>query len=542
MIQPNRLATSQNPSPATIDALTDDFLRAHGATSAHFGFGWGQLACYVAAFEGLLYFALSDWRAFLTGISLAIAGAYLICVLFRVFVVWRGVFAGNTQIIVQPAELGRLDESALPTYTLLVPLYREANMWESIVASLARLDYPAHLLDVKLLLEADDHDMIAAIASSALPPYCERILVPVSYPRTKPKACNHGLAAARGDYVVIFDAEDRPDADQLKKAVAAFRVAPADVACIQAKLNYYNADQNQLTRWFTIEYTMWFEFFLPGLQSLGAPIPLGGTSNHFRTHVLRQLGGWDPFNVTEDCDLGIRIFRAGLRTLLLDSTTWEEANSQIHSWIKQRSRWIKGFMQTHVAHTRNPLALLRSLGLWKTTCFFLTVGWTAATQVVNLAFWMIGVVYMILLVLDVTQGRSLVEVIAGDRDSYRLAWKLLYVGGGENPFWSCVSRACFSVSCVLLLANAIFIAINCLACTKAPAKGFRWSALTCPAYWFLISLGALRGAIELFTDPFHWSKTAHGLTGQIHSDLVNPPHDDGASDADGRASLEAKIY
>jgi hypothetical protein len=497
--------------PSHIDLLTHEFLRGHGATSAYFGFGWAHRIVYFILFEALLYAGLTDWRTLVTDIGFAAAMVYLLCVLFRLVVVWIGATRGGIQITVAAADLEQLDEATLPMYTVLVPLYREANIAHGILESLARLDYPARLLDVKLLLEADDAETIDAIHSSPLPAYCEAVIVPVSFPRTKPKACNHGLAAARGEYVVIYDAEDRPDADQLKKATIGFRSAPDDVACIQAKLNYYNADQNQLTRWFTVEYTMWFEFFLPGLRAVGAAVPLGGTSNHFRTEVLRTLGGWDPFNVTEDCDLGIRIYRAGYKTLLLDSTTWEEATSRLRTWMKQRSRWIKGFFQTHVAHTRNPPALLRSLGVWRSMCFLLTVGWTAGTLIINLVFWAVGLVYAALLVADAAQGRSPIEMIAGDRDSHRLAWKLLYYGAGEDPLWSAVSIACFFATAALLLANVVFIGINCLACTKAPTRSFLFSALSCPVYWVLISLGAVRGAVELFTKPFHWSKTAHGF-------------------------------
>lgn len=503
-----------------IDSVTREFAASHRATCAQRGFGWSHGLFWLLAFEGFLYLGLADWRLLATVVAAALGAVYLLCVVFRLMVVTAGVFRGDARAVVAAEELAALDESSLPVYTVLVPLYREANVAESIVASVARLEYPPNRLDAKLLLEADDAETIAALAATSLPPYFEILTIPESHPRTKPKACNHGLRAARGEYVVIYDAEDRPEADQLKKAVAAFCSAPTDVACLQAKLNFYNADENQLTRWFTIEYTMWFEFFLPGLRRLGAPIPLGGTSNHFRADVLRRLGGWDPFNVTEDCELGVRIYRQRMRTLLLDSTTWEEANGRLGNWVRQRSRWTKGFLQTHVAHTRNPFALLRSLGLWRTACFLMTVGWMAAAQVVNLGSWLLGVVYVALLCADVAQGRSPLEIIAGDRDSYRLAWKLLYIGGGESRFWSSVSLVCFTASSALLLANVAFIGVNCLACTRPPAKQFRLSALSCPAYWFLISLAAVRGAVELFTAPFHWSKTEHGLAPRGH---VNGP-------------------
>ncbi len=231
-------------------------------------------------------------------------------------------------------------------------MYRERAVAEKVVRAALSLDYPREKLDIKLLLEEDDPETLAEIRAAEWPSCVETIIVPHGSPKTKPKACNHGLLAARGEYLVIYDAEDRPEPDQLKKAICAFRRVDPRVVCLQAKLNYYNPRQNHLTRFFTLEYTSWFDLFLPGLHVLSAPIPLGGTSNHFRVKALRDLGGWDPFNVTEDCDLGIRLHREGYRTAVLDSTTWEEANSRLFNWIRQRSRWVKGYIQTHLVHTR----------------------------------------------------------------------------------------------------------------------------------------------------------------------------------------------
>lgn len=238
-----------------------------------------------------------------------------------------------------------------------MPLYREANVLPTLVDALKRLEYPPDRLDVKLLLEEDDEDTIRAAKSAALPNYIELVLVPASQPRTKPKACNYGLARARGEYVVIYDAEDIPEPDQLLKAVAVLRSSPAEVVCVQAKLSYYNAFQNVLTKWFTVEYATWFDLMLPGLFAARMPIPLGGTSNHFKTAVLQSMGAWDPFNVTEDADLGIRLYKAGYRTVIMNSTTYEEANADLVNWIRQRSRWIKGYIQTSLVHLRSPRAL-----------------------------------------------------------------------------------------------------------------------------------------------------------------------------------------
>ena len=186
--------------------------------------------------------------------------------------------------------------------------------------------------------------------------------LPAGIPRTKPRAMGIGLRYARGTLVTVYDAEDKPDPQQLKKAVWGFQRVNDRVACLQAKLSYYNPRQNLLTRWFTLEYDAWFNIFLPGLHRIGAPIPLGGTSNHFRRAPLEACLGWDPYNVTEDADLGLRFARLGLTTAMLESTTGEEANSRVGNWLRQRSRWSKGYMQTLLVHTRRPLRLLRQLG------------------------------------------------------------------------------------------------------------------------------------------------------------------------------------
>jgi len=189
------------------------------------------------------------------------------------------------------------------------------------------------------------------------------IVVPDGQPRTKPKACNVGLRFAHGEFLVIYDAEDRPAPDQLRRAVAAFRAAPPEMVCLQARLSYWNVDENALTRFFTLEYAHWFDLMLDGLAALRLPIPLGGTSNHFRVQPLRMVGAWDPHNVTEDADLGLRVAAQGMTVSTLASTTLEEACCRPWPWIKQRTRWIKGYMQTALVHTRHPIRFVRAAGL-----------------------------------------------------------------------------------------------------------------------------------------------------------------------------------
>jgi len=202
------------------------------------------------------------------------------------------------------------------------------------------------------------------------------------------------LQIARGEYVVIFDAEDIPEIDQLKKAALAFAELPGNVACLQAPLNFYNPRQNVLTRLFTAEYSLWFDLMLTGLQRLNGPIPLGGTSNHFRTDVLRGLGGWDPYNVTEDADLGIRLYKQGFRTGMLDSTTYEEVNPDPRNWIRQRSRWIMGYMQTLLVHTRGGWNLRETRDVHFLT-FLLIIGGKVIVNFINPIMWAVTIAYFV---------------------------------------------------------------------------------------------------------------------------------------------------
>jgi cellulose synthase/poly-beta-1,6-N-acetylglucosamine synthase-like glycosyltransferase len=198
------------------------------------------------------------------------------------------------------------DPDELPIYTILIPIYKEDKVLKKLVKSIEKIDYPKALLDAKLLVEEDDDKTLEALKKITLPEFLEVTIVPVSYPRTKPKACNYGLNLAKGKYVVVYDAEDRPHPQQLKKAIAKFNISPPEVICIQARLNFYNKKENSLTKLFALEYSLLFDYILVGLKRLNMPIPLGGTSNHFIKEKLEEIGGWDAFNVTEDADVGIR--------------------------------------------------------------------------------------------------------------------------------------------------------------------------------------------------------------------------------------------
>ena len=383
-------------------------------------------------------------------------------------------------------------DRTLPIYTVLVPAYREPEVIGKLIHRLKQLDYPADRLDVKLLLEEDDSETIAAAESAVGQSGIEIIRIPYSEPRTKPKALNVGLGLARGrsatGLVTIYDAEDEPDPLQLRRAVVAFRRLGPSVACLQAKLAYHNAQQNLITRWFTVEYAMWFSQLLPGLVREGTPLPLGGTSNHFRRSVLESVGAWDPYNVTEDADLGIRLHRAGHRTHVLETVTLEEANSDFVNWVKQRSRWYKGYMQTWLVHMRHPRQLWREVGGWGFVGFNLFVGGTPLLALLNPVFWTMTVAWFLF------RPEFIVTIFPG--------W-LYYV----------------SLLC-LLLGNFAFVYASMVAARAAGSPALVIAALLSPVYWVMMSIAAVKALIQLVHAPSFWEKTSHGLDQSDHDRVL----------------------
>jgi cellulose synthase/poly-beta-1,6-N-acetylglucosamine synthase-like glycosyltransferase len=375
-----------------------------------------------------------------------------------------------------------LSDSALPTYSVLVPAFHEPEVCERLVDNLRRLDYPRHLLEILLLLEEDDVETIAAAHEAVGDANDVRIvLVPNRAPRTKPKALNYGLTLSTGSLVTIYDAEDRPDPLQLRKAAVALSSAPPEVVCVQAKLAFFNPHQNIITKWFTIEYNMWFGQLLPGLAQLDAPIPLGGTSNHFRREVLLHLHAWDPFNVTEDADLGIRMRRAGYRSAVIDSVTFEEANSDFINWIKQRSRWYKGYAQTLLVHLRHPVTIYRELGFRELSLMMLFVGGTPFLALLNPLFW-----------------------------GLTALWWIAHPSIIRDIF----PTGTYFAGLICWLAGNFFFVYTCMMAVKDDAYSkLRVAAILMPVYWIMMSLAAIKAGIQLLTAPTYWEKTAHGLDG-----------------------------
>ncbi|WP_179380590.1 glycosyltransferase family 2 protein [Jannaschia marina] len=368
----------------------------------------------------------------------------------------------------------------LPSVSLLVPLHREPEIAASLTHRLSRLDYPKELLDICLVVEADDFVTRNALEKARLPATMRVITVPDGSPRTKPRAMNYALNFARGEIVGIYDAEDAPAPDQIMRVARRFQEVPEDVACLQGLLDYYNPTRNIMSRCFTIEYATWFRLVLPGLSRLGLAVPLGGTTLFFRRKALDRIGGWDAHNVTEDADLGIRLARLGYRTEIIRTTTLEEANAHPLAWIKQRSRWIKGYVLTWAVHSRRPLKLLRELGPRRWIGFHLLFMGSVLNALLMPFLWSTAVILFGLHhpVLDWLPGES-PAVLAG-----------LLIGG--------------------TLTSMVISWFGCATPHHRPLRP--WIPLM-EAYFWLATLAVMKALAEIVFRPFHWDKTTHGTFG-----------------------------
>ncbi len=404
---------------------------------------------------------------------------YFVCVAFKSLLVLAGANR-NTSHKVDREEIAALRDDELPVYTVQVPVYKEPKVIPHLVKQLANLDYPVVKLDVKVLLEEDDSATIEAFKASNPPPNFHAVIVPAAQPKTKPKACNYGLWVSLGDYLTIFDAEDLPESDQIKKVLAAFRKLPPNVVVIQGALNYFNWPENFLTKMFTLEYSNWFDYTLPGMEALDVPIPLGGTSNHFKTDKLLELGAWDPFNVTEDADLGVRATARGYTVATIDSTTYEEANRAYGNWIRQRSRWIKGYMQTFLVNMRNPFKLIRRIGLKAFFGFVMFIGGTPFIFLMNPLLWGIFLIWLV----------TRAEIFSD--------W---------FPSW-----LLFLTFFNLLLGNFMAVYVCILAVFKRKTYPLSIYALANPLYWMMHAYASYKALYQLLVKPFYWEKTEHGLS------------------------------
>lgn len=422
-----------------------------------------------------------SWKGTLVLIISILTILYFADLLFNLALIVRS-FSRPPEIKIPKEETEKLHDFALPTYTIFCPLYKEWEVLPQFVEAMTRLDYPPEKLQVMLLLEEDDEKTIAYARSMNLPKNFVIEVIPDSNPKTKPKALNYGLKKATGELIVIYDAEDVPETDQLKKVVMAFDQSGIQTKCIQAKLNFYNPHQNILTRVFTAEYSLWFDLVLTGLQTIHAPIPLGGTSNHFRKSDLQELNGWDAFNVTEDADLGIRIAKKGYMTAIVNSTTYEEANSDILNWFAQRSRWIKGYMQTYLVHLRTPSDFKYRGHYFHFFTFQLVVGGKILSMLINPVMWIITIAYF-----------AFRPTVGSTIESF-FPLPIFYMG-------------LFS----FIFGNFLYLYYYMIGCAKRRHYQLIKYVFLVPFYWIGMSWAAYVAFYQLIKEPHYWSKTKHGL-------------------------------
>ncbi|THF50706.1 glycosyltransferase [Allorhizobium terrae] len=432
-----------------------------------------------AFFAGLLialacFAAVTATRATWIGIHTLLSLLYMGTLWFRSLLLLQKVRKPAAPTLLLPAS------TFLPTYTVLVAIYRESAIVPQLIAAMQRLNWPASRLDIKLVCEEDDAETLAALSAIPLPSHFEIVLTPALGPRTKPKALTYALAGARGDYLVIYDAEDRPHPDQLNEAYAHFIAAPPEVACLQAPLIIANVADNWISSLFALEYAALFRGILPSLSHYKMPLPLGGTSNHFRTDILRKIGAWDPYNVTEDADLGLRLYRAGYRCETLTRATLEDAPTSTHIWIGQRSRWFKGWLQTWLVLMRHPRAAWNTMGGKAFLVFQLLIGGMLISALLHPT---------ILIFLGMTLYAMLDKPIT------------------DIPLRETVM---FWIDMMNILGSyLVFLALGSAAMTERERKHIGWRAATIPIYWLMTSRAAWKAVIELKTKPFFWNKTPH---------------------------------
>lgn len=411
-------------------------------------------------------------------ISVDIASA-LLAILFIAFYALR--LAGCLWPRPQAAPVARLRDDELPIYTVMAAVYREASSIKPLLRGIAALDYPGEKLDVILAVELDDLETRAAIARERLPHNVRVIIATSDGPKTKPKALNYALPFARGAFVTVLDAEDRPAPDQLRGALATFRRHGDEVACAQASLCIDNETHSLLSRMFAVEYAGQFDVYLPGLAAMRLPLSLGGSSNHFRTRVLREVGCWDAYNVTEDADLGYRLARYGYRSEMFASSTYEEAPLAFTPWLKQRSRWMKGWMQTWHVHMRHPLAFLREAGLPAFLAMNVLIGGNVLSALAFPVF-----------IVALADGLS--HLISTEAAAPMISPELLPLH-----------------VMVLLGGLASTISTGLMGLEQRRRLKDRWILAYAVPYWACLSLAAWRALFQFIWSPSHWEKTPHGI-------------------------------
>ena len=437
--------------------------------------------------EVLLIISFFSDGLVLLSLHLVATAFYLGCISLRLLAVMRFNQLGRESEQRANRKL-HYQEHKLPVYSVLVALYREAGQVEDLVVHLQNLDWPPERIEYFLICEADDLETIAAVEIVLQRRGCANfslIRVPAAQPRTKPKALNFALPLCMGELLVVYDAEDRPHPQQLREAYDRFQTGPRNLACLQAPLAIHNHQERWLSKLFAIEYSALFDGLLPMLASYQAPLPLGGTSNHFKKLALQEIGAWDPYNVTEDADLGVRLARAGCLIGTLHNPTYEEAPVNINIWLKQRTRWFKGWYQTWLVHNRNPLAVFKDLGFGGALTFHLMIAGMAISALVHptLAYFTVKRIYE--------------------------SW---YFG-----IDSVISSPLFWLDIFTLFLG--YIAFALLAHQTLAKRGLQHLSVwlwTLPVYWMLLSAAAWRAVWHLVLRPHEWEKTPHRLQRRKH--------------------------
>lgn len=442
----------------------------------------GMTPWQIAAVAGVAVLALvlgvADFDA-LQAVSSAI-----LWFIFSASVMLRSMATVANRASISPSEL---TDDELPNYTVVIALYREADVVEDLVKAIDSFDYPKGKLDIKLIVERRDVETLGRIVELRLPGHYEVIIAPSGEPQTKPRALNIALSSARGELIVVYDAEDIPSPDQLRLAASCF-AADKDLDCLQARLAIRNRDESWLSKLFAIEYAMLFDIINPGLCALGLPIPLGGSSNHFKSQSLVGVGAWDEWNVTEDADLGVRLARFGYRVKALDSDTWEEAPYEFGNWFRQRMRWQKGWMQTFIVHSRRPIFFWRDLGPRRAV---------AATT----------------LIVGALSGCLFWPAFAAGT-----VWRAFTVGHGVLSPWREMSDV---FTYILALAGIWTILLPGLIAAKLRRLKVTASVfLLLPAYYLLVTAATWAGMLDLLLWPHYWAKTAHGRSRQAPGPLA----------------------
>lgn len=429
--------------------------------SARYGLSVGQRFAAIAMLGAIGYLVFTDplttWYAFANALSVVFGLVILLRLMAAVAARLPGKATAQTDI----------SDDDLPTLSILIPLYREDVVVAALIEAIGRLNYPIRKLEVKLLIEADDDLTLEATERARPPPWFEIIPVPPGDPRAKPTALNYGMTFATGELIAVFDAEDRPSPDQPRAAAAAFLRGPGNLAVVQAPLLIHNGHDSWFSAQFEVEYAIHFRTWLPFLARLRVPLPLGGTSNYFKRDRLEKAGRWDAWNVTEDADLGFRLARFGGEAAMISEPTWEEAPSHLKTWTNQRTRWMKGHLQTWIVLTRQPLAVMRGMGLRNFLAVLVTMGGSLLASIMHLPLFVILGLWLF------TPYVSLE------------GWHAALFGFGY------------------------FSALAAAWAARATRATF-WTLFTVPLYWPLLSWAMLRALFELNIRPHFWAKTPHG--------------------------------